>query len=79
VRAGCKFIKEIGECERLAQGRAMLDLLFLRAADNALQAANAMSVSGADVDGATVESTVEDSSKCYRSVSGDDFVRDEQV
>jgi hypothetical protein len=38
-----------------------------------------MSVSGADADadGATVESTVEDSSEHYRSVGGDDFVRDE--
>jgi hypothetical protein len=40
-----------------------------------------MSVSGANANanGATVESTVEDSSKRYRSVGGDHFVRDERV
>jgi hypothetical protein len=40
-----------------------------------------MSVSGAvaDADGVTVQSTVKDSSECYRSVGGDDFVRDERV
>jgi hypothetical protein len=53
-----EVIKEIGECERLAQGQALLDLLFLSAADNALRAANA------DADGATVELTDEDSSEC---------------
>jgi hypothetical protein len=36
-----EVIKEIGECERLAQGRALLDLLFLSAADDALRAADA--------------------------------------
>jgi hypothetical protein len=38
-----------------------------------------MLVSGADADGATIESTVEDGSKHCRSVGGDDLVRDEQV
>jgi hypothetical protein len=80
----CKFIKEIGECEWLAQGQALLDLLFLRAANDALRAADAdvgercqcqCRRGGADADGATVESTVEDSSECYRSVGDDDSVR----
>jgi hypothetical protein len=42
----------------------LLDLLFLRAADNALRVANTDVGANANADGATVESTVEDSSEC---------------
>jgi hypothetical protein len=64
VCAGGKLLRRFGECEQLAQGRALLDLLFLSAADNACKLPTPMLVSGADADGATVESTVEDSSEC---------------
>jgi hypothetical protein len=66
----------------------MLDLLFLRAADVVLRAADAdvgercrcrCRWGGTDADGATVESTVKDGSKRYRSVGGDDSVRDKRV
>jgi hypothetical protein len=66
----------------------MLDLLFLRVADVALRAADAdvgercqcqCQWGGTDADGATVESTVEDGSKRYRSVGGDDLVQDKRV
>jgi hypothetical protein len=45
-----EVIKEIWECKRLAQGRALLDLLFLSAADDACELPTPMSVSGANAD-----------------------------
>jgi hypothetical protein len=48
VRAGRKLLRRFGECERLAQGRALLDLLFLSVAVNVCELPTPMSVSGAN-------------------------------
>jgi hypothetical protein len=72
VRTGRTLLRRFGECKRLAQGQALLDLLFLSVADDACKLPTPMSVSGADANananananGATVESTVKDCSEC---------------
>jgi hypothetical protein len=48
VCAGRKLLRSFGECERLAQSRALLDLLFLSATDDACKLPMPMSVSGAN-------------------------------
>jgi hypothetical protein len=58
----CLEVFSICEVDRLAQSQALLDLLFVSAADDICELPTPMSVSGADADadGATVKSTVED-------------------
>jgi hypothetical protein len=87
VRAGGKLLRRFGECERLAQGRALLDLLFLSAADNACKLPTPMSVSGANAN-ANANANEEVPmpmvrlsnrlskivASVYRSVGGDDSV-----
>jgi hypothetical protein len=81
VRAGRKLLRRFGECERLAQGQALLDLLFLSAADDACELPTPMLVSGADADEAVLMLMVRPSNRLskivvsvYRSVGGDDSV-----
>jgi hypothetical protein len=73
----------VGECKRLAQSRAMLDLLFLSAANIVLLTADAdvgewcqcqCQWGGANANGATVELTVKYGSERCRSVGGDNLV-----
>jgi hypothetical protein len=85
VRAGGKLLRRFGECKRLAQGQALLDLLFLSAADNACELPTLMLVSGANADADADEAVpmlmVRPSNRLskivasvYRSVGGDDSV-----
>jgi hypothetical protein len=50
VRAGRELLRKFGGCKRLAQSRALLDLLFVSAADDICELPTPMSVSGADAD-----------------------------
>jgi hypothetical protein len=90
VRAGRKLLREFGGCKRLAQSRALLDLLFVSAADDVCELPTPMSVSGADADADADEAVpmpmVRPSNRLSkivasvdRSVGDDDSVRYERV
>jgi hypothetical protein len=86
VRAGRKFLRKFGGCERLAQSRALLDLLFVSAADDVCELPTPMSVSGANANEAVPMPMVRPSNRLSkivasvdRSVGDDDSVRYEQV
>jgi hypothetical protein len=88
VRAGRELLRKFGGCERLAQSRALLDLLFVSAADDICELPTPMSVSGADADAdeAVPIPMVRPSNRLSkivasvdRSVGDDDSVRYERV
>jgi hypothetical protein len=90
VRAGRELLRKFGGCERLAQSRALLDLLFVSAADDVCELPTPMSVSGADADADADEAApmpmVQPSNRLSkivasddRSVGDDNSVRNERV
>jgi hypothetical protein len=86
VRAGRKLLRRFGGCKRLAQSRALLDLLFLSAADDVCKLPTPMSVSGANANEAVPMPMVQLSNRLSkivasvdRSVGDDDSVRYERV
>jgi hypothetical protein len=88
VRAGRKLLRKFGGCKQLAQSRALLDLLFVSAANDVCELLTPMSVSGANAnaDEAVPMPMVRPSNPLSkivasvdRSVGDDDSVRYERV